>query len=358
VKHLKPGRAFVATVLALLATAGAHAQLWRLQPDVSFSTGGLGWEPIDTAIAAGGYLGAADGGYVRVGYGFALDADYYLILPELESAVRAFAGYELLSAGPTGFSPDGAAGGASETTGPYRGYRRFYADVGLDQILAGDRRIGSSWLMLSAGDVSRYVEPRPTIVESAAPEAFFTHAPYARLSFRLGPMRPFWETAALSGGAGAVLEAGHSPSRGAWAFLMGDANLGFKLPVVGKYLYLHASAGLSALALNLSPGAPVPAWSYSGYADAASLGGGLDLKCRALEWNPMVPLALEFGVGAGAGVKASELAALQPLAAAPVLRAFVDLAVEGDPLGNLRLRVGAEFDPATGAVWFLFRTVE
>lgn len=329
------------------------AQLWRLSPDLSFSTSGAGWAPIDAAMFAGSYYGVRNGGYFKAGYGVSFDKDYYLLIPEQETAFHANAGFDMLSGASTGFTP----GGAAETTGPYRDFRRLYLDLGLEQVLVGDRRHENSFLMLSLGDVSRFVMPAALTTETTAPEPFFRHSPWTRLSFNAGSRRPFWDVAGLSGGLGATLEAGHSASRGGWAFLMTSAELGFKLPILGKYLYLDAKASAGALAVNFLPAAVVPAWAYTDYADAATCEGGLDLKCRAIEYDPLLPMALELGVGIGAATKAAILTALDPLSAKPFIRAFTDLALESTPFGDMRIRVGATYDIEAKTFGFLFSTI-
>jgi hypothetical protein len=348
---MNPSRSLKALVLAVIvaavlaAPAPSFAQLWRLEPDISFSTFVIGWEPLDTTISAVSLIGARTGGYLKVGYGFALDRDYYLLIPERECAVKAYAGVDWVTGAATSFSP----GGASESGGPARNLARGYVNLGIDQILLGDRRISNSWLMLSLWDVSRYVMPAAAPQEAAAPEAFFTHSPGVGLSFNLGRKLPFWELASLSGGLGATLEAGHSPSRGVWSFVMAKADLGLKFPILGKYLYADAGASLDALLANLLTAAPVPSWAYVDYADAASLSGQADVKCRVIEFNVFVPMALELGLGARAAATAADLSTLDPLAVKPVLHAFVDWAIDLAPVTGLRLRAGVEYDPQTGA---------
>jgi len=351
-KRLMPMLPGLILAAAIALPSAAHAQMWRLEPDLTFEYTGMGWTPLDAVIAAVDHIGVRQGGYVRAGYGVAIDMDYYFLIPERESAFWAYAGMDMLGGAATGFTP----GGAAEVDGPHRQYTRAYLNLGLEQVLFGDRRHMRRYLMLSVGDVSRYVMPAAAATESAAPAAFFTHAPYARLSFELGSRRPFWNVMSLAGGAGATLEAGHSGTIDPWAFVMADADLGFRLAIAGHWLYLEGTASLDALAANLTPGVAIPAWSYLGYADKASAAAGLDLKSRVLQFDPILPMGLDLGVGAGTRIEAAELAQLDPLSAIPILRAFTELALGIDGFLTLRVRVGATWDPSSGEVGFLFET--
>ncbi len=347
--HKMPG---LVLALAIVLPSFAHAQLWNIRPDVSFSTGGMDWTPVDTVISAVGFYGAREGGYLKLGYGLAFDQNYYFLLPELESAMWANAGLDMLAGKPSGFTP----GGAAEADGPARDYKRVYGDLGLQQVLLGDRRHANSWLMLSLSEVSRYVMPAASGAETAAPAAFFTHAPGAELSFNLGSRKSFMEVLSLSGGAGVTLEAGHGEGRDPWAFLMSGARLGFKVPIAGKYLYLDASASLSALVANYTPAAAIPAWSYTDYSSQAECSGGIDLKSRIFQFDPLVTIAIEPGIGVGGSFGAASVFGLNPLEFKPKLRAFVDIALDASPQYALRVRLGATYDPETREFGFLFST--
>ncbi len=346
----KSARAALLIAAVLAVPFPAAAQMWRLEPDLSFSTFPIGWEPVDTATAAVDLIGLRNDGYLRVGYGFALDRDYYLLIPERESALRAFAGVDWINGAAAGFNP----GGAAVTGDAARDFTRPYISLALDQILLGDRRMSSSWLMLSLSDVSRYVIPAAVAPEPAAPEAFFTHSPTLGLSFNLGRKKPFWELASLSGSLGATMEVGHSASLGLWSFLMADADLGFKFPILGKYLYGDAKGSLSALALNLTPAAALPAWAYLDYGSAAALSAEADLKSRVVELDFMFPMALELGAGVRAATSAADLFSLDPLAMKIFPRAFVDLAIDASTVFSaVRIRVGAEYNLETNGLSFI-----
>jgi hypothetical protein len=324
-----------------------QAPLWRLSPEVSFSTFRLGFEPVDDGIAAAGILDAASGGWLKLGYGLFLDDDYYLLVPEHETALRLSGGYASYGAAGSSFDPAGT--GAADAS--YRDYRLGYVDIGIDQVLAGDRRHTGSWLMASLSDESRWVAPSTASGESAAPEPFFAHRPRAALSFSLGPRKGFWAVASLSGSAGAQIEAGHSASRLPWAFAAADASLSFKLPLAGPWLYLSGSGGGTAWLADLAGTAGIPAFYYTAYSSPVSLRVEADLRSRVLRFDPLVPMALDIGIGAGSSAAGGSLSAVDyGTLLNPSLRAYADLSIETVLFGNFRLRTGVGIDPVTFAI--------
>lgn len=331
------------------SAAFATGPLWRITPDVSFGAMSVGFEPVDTLISAASYLGSRGGAYIKAGYGLVVDDDYYLIIPERESALGLFAGYEAYGSTGSTFDP----GGASVSDSAYRDYRDYYLRASLDQVLLGDRRHEKGYLALALSDSSRLVAAGAALGEGSAPEAFFSHSLRAALAFNIGSRWPLWDLASLAGSLGSTMELGHSPSRGLWNFAMADATLRFRLPILGRYLYLSAGASARSFLVNLTPDIAIPAWYYGLYSSGSSLGLEADLRSRIAAFNPMLPMALDLGIGATSSTTAASLLALRPLQDLPILRAYGDLLVETGIFGDFRFRAGASYAPGSGKVGFL-----
>jgi hypothetical protein len=324
-----------------------QAPLWRLDPDVSFASFSLGFTPVDAGIEAADILSAMSGGWFKVGYGLSLDDDYYLLIPERETAFSLKAGYAAYGAEGSSFDPTGT--GAPDTSS--RDYGLAYASIELEQVLAGDRNHTGAWLLASLSDESRWVSPSAPPGGSLAPEPFFAHRPRAELSFNVGPRNDFWSVASLSGSAGAQIEAGHSASRPFWAFAAADASLSFKLPLAGQWLYLSGAGSCSAYLAGLTGAAGIPAYYYTAYSTPASVSVDADLRSRILRFDPMVPMGLDIGVGASSSAAGEGLLSMDyGELLQPTVRAYVELSIQTIVFGDLRLRAGAGMDPATLAV--------
>ncbi|TVQ20902.1 MAG: hypothetical protein EA382_14305 [Spirochaetaceae bacterium] len=329
-----------AAALSLLSAGSLHAQQWQLVPEVSFSTFSIGWPLADTVLTGIDVLQARNGAYLQLGYGVSLQRDYYLLIPERESAVHLFGGYEQL--------------GVTDSDGESLQLRRAYARFGLDQILLGDRNRANRYVMLSLSNTSRWVIPQTEPAEAGDSGSFFTHAPHLQLAFRLAEKPDFWQVLGLSGSIGSSLESGHTSAAAPWAFLVGRAELGFSLPLFSHWLYLETHARARTFLADLNPGAEYPVWYFPDDHTRASATGSVDLKSRVLRTNPMIPLGVELGAGVGGHLEAAGLRDLDPGTVEPVARFFVDLAVDSTPMFAFRLRSGITWHVPTGAIGFLF----
>ena len=326
--------------LVVLSARGVTAQQWQLAPEVSFTTISTGWPTGDMVLTAIDVLQARNGAYVQLGYGLTLQRHYYLLIPERESAIELFGGYEQL--------------GLTGTDGETLELKRAYARVAFDQVLFGERNRGHRYLMLSLSNVSRWVFPQTAPAELGELSPFFTHAPHARLVFSLADQPDFWRVLGLSGSVGAGVDAGHTAADAPWAFLIGRAELGFSRPIVGSRLYVETDGRARAFLADLTPGVPYPQWYYPDDHTQVSVTGSVDLKSRVLRANPMVPIGLEIGAGIGGSLEAPTVGELDPLGIEPVARVFVDLAVDSSPMFAFRVRAGLSRHVPTGNMAFLF----
>ncbi len=326
--------------LVVLSARGVSAQQWQLVPEVSFTTISTGWPTGDMVLTAIDVLQARNGAYVQLGYGLTLQRHYYLLIPERESAIQLFGGYEQVGL-------TGADGEALEL-------RRAYARFAFDQVLFGERNRGNRYLMLSLSSVSRWVFPYTAPVEPGELTPFFTHAPHARLVFTLAEKPAFWRVLGLSGSIGAGVVAGHTAADAPWAFLIGRAELGFSLPILGSRLYVETDGRARAFLADLTPGVPYPEWYYPDDHTQVSATGSVELKSRILRANPMVPIGLEIGAGVGGTLDAASVGELDPLGVEPVARAFVELAVDSSPMFAFRVRAGLSRHLPSGRMGFLF----
>ncbi|TVQ28038.1 MAG: hypothetical protein EA383_01425 [Spirochaetaceae bacterium] len=324
---------------SVLPARNGHAQQWQLVPEVSFSTFSVGWPLADTAITGFDLLQARNGAYLQLGYGLSLQRDYYLLIPDRESAVQLFGGYEQL----------GATGSDGQNIQLTRTYVRF----SLDQVLLGDRVRANRYLMLSLSNTSRWVLPHGATADDADTD-FFTHTPDLRLSFKVAEQPDFWQVLGLSGSIGAALESGHTRVAEPWAFLVGRAELGASLPLLRHWLYLETHGGIRTFLTDLNPGAEHPVWYYPDDHTRALATASVDLKSRVLRTNPMIPLGVELGAGIGGRIEAGGLRDLDPGTVEPVARVFVDLAVDSTPMFAFRLRSGVTWHVPTGEVGLLF----
>ncbi|TVR64721.1 MAG: hypothetical protein EA426_00400 [Spirochaetaceae bacterium] len=325
---------------SILSAGSLHAQQWQLVPEVSFSTFSIGWPLADTVVTGLDVLQARNGAYLQLGYGLSLQRDYYLLIPERESAVQLFGGYEQL--GTTG--PDG------ESIQLKRAYARF----GLDQVLVGDRNRANRYVMLSLSNTSRWVIPQTAPTGVGTVDSFFTHTPHLQLVFKIAEKPDFWQVLGLSGSIGASLESGHTGTGAPWAFLVSRAELGFSLPLIRHLLYVESHGTARAYLADLNPGAEYPVWYYPDDHTSASVAAHVDLKSRVLRANPMIPIGVELGAGVSGRLEAAGLADLDPGTVDPVARVFVDLAVDSTPMFAFRIRSGVTWHPSTGAIGFMF----
>jgi hypothetical protein len=316
------------------------AQQWQLVPELSFSTFSIGWPLADTMLTGIDVLQARNGAYLQLGYGLSLQRDYYLLIPEQESSLQLFGGYEQLS----------ATGIHDESIQLKRAYLRF----GMDQVLVGNRNRANRYLMLSLSNTSRWVIPNTTPAEDGDPDFFFTHAPQLQLAFKLAEKPDFWQVLGLSGSLGVSLESGHTSAMTPWTFLVGRAELGFSLPLFRHWLYLETHSRARALLADLNPGAEYPVWYYPDDHTQSSVAGHVDLKSRILRTNPMIPLGVELGAGIGGHLGAARLGDLDPRTFEPVARLFVDLAVDSSPMFAFRIRSGLTWHLPTGGIGFSF----
>jgi hypothetical protein len=328
------------SILGILSARSLNAQQWQLVPELSFSTFSFGWPLADTMLTGIDVLQARNGAYLQLGYGLSLQRDYYLLIPERESALQLFGGYEQLS----------TTGVHDESIQLKRAYIRF----GLDQVLVGNRSRINRYLMLSLSNTSRWVLPDTTPAEESDLEFFFTHAPQLQLVFKLAEKPDFWQVLGLSGSIGASLESGHTSAMTPWTFLVGRAELGVSLPLFRHWLYLETHSRARALLADLKPGAEYPSWYYPDDHTQSSVTGHVDLKSRVLRTNPMIPLGVELGAGIGGHLAASRLADLDPRTLEPVARLFVDLAVDSSPMFAFRIRSGLTRHLSTGSISFSF----
>ena len=329
-----------AAALSVLSAGSLHAQQWQLVPEVSFSTFSIGWPLADTIVTGLDVLRARNGAYLQLGYGLSLQRDYYLLIPDRESALQFFGGYEQLGAiGPDGESVQ---------------LRRAYARFGFDQVLLGDRNRDNRYVKLSLSNTSRWVSPQTAPGETGVADSFFTHAPNLQLAFKIAERPDFWHVLGLSGSFGAGLESGHLSTGAPWAFVVGRAELGFSLPLIGQLLYVESHGTARAFLADLTAGAEYPVWYYPDDHTRATVAAHVDLKSRVLKANPMIPIGVELGAGVSGRLDGADVTDLDPGTVDPVARVFVDLAVDSTPMFAFRIRSGVTWRLSTGAIGFMF----
>ncbi|GAB6090772.1 hypothetical protein [Spirochaeta dissipatitropha] len=326
------------SVFFFLSAHGIYAQQWQLEPEMSFAVFSTGLPLADSAIRGYQLLQARNGAYFQLGYGLRLQRDYYLLIPERESALQLFGGFEQFS-----------LTGSDDLS---REINRGYIRLGIDQVLAGDRVRENRYLMVSLYNTSRWVVPRPIPGGDNTMDTFFTHTPNLKLSFALAERPDFWQILGISGSVGSSLESGHSLAGDSWAYLTGQADLDFFIPLIGRWLYLAAGSRAGADLYDFTPGAEYPQWYYSGDRSPAWIYGQLDVKSRVLRTNPIIPIGLEIGAGVSSRIQADSIPALDISGAEPVVSFFADLAVDSNPIFAFRIRSGFNWNPQSGDLGF------